>query len=314
MQYSGKFFFSSISQILSFLFLRKPSYQHYVNLFILLLSSISLSLSLTLETRPNFVISTGDNFYPSGLKRVNDTLVKESFVDIYNYPSLNVPWYAVLGNHDYGDGSAKHDFSTKPAWQSTEWMEKLDKRWICCGGRDFNTKKVTEDLDLFFLDTSPFVHEYYGEPWASVEGGILDEKDKVQKQVADLDLALERSIAKWKIVVGHHPVRSNGRHGDTAELVSVLPDILNKQNADFYLNGHEQDLQDITEPTNKNLRYVTSGAGSKTRLESGMGHNKKNFFSITSGFVTVALSEKAARVQFWYFDATLAYQYVIERK
>ena len=143
---------------------------------------------------------------------------------------------------------------------------------------------------------------------------ILDEKDKVQKQVADLDLALERSIAKWKIVVGHHPVRSNGRHGDTAELVSVLPDILNKQNVDFYLNGHEHDLQDITEPTNKNLRYVTSGAGSKTRLESGMGHNKKNFFSITSGFVTVALSEKAARVQFWYFDATLAYQYVMERK
>lgn len=39
-----------------------------------------------------------------------------------------------------------------------------------------------------------------------------------------MNLALESSAATWKIVVGHHTIRSLGRHGDTPELVkSVLP-------------------------------------------------------------------------------------------
>jgi len=118
--------------------------------------------------RPQFVISTGDNFYPSGLKRVNDSQIWDSFVNVYDYPSLQGPWYTVLGNHDYGDDSAKDDYATRPDLQSTEWMQSVDKRWVCCGGRDFNTKEATEDLHLFFLDTSPFVHKYYGQNWASV--------------------------------------------------------------------------------------------------------------------------------------------------
>ena len=84
------------------------------------------------------------------------------------------------------------------------------------------------------------------ESWAAVSGGILDERDKVKENTGKLDVALERSMAPWKIVVGHHPVRSNGRHGDTPELLSVLPDMLTERKVDFYINGHEHDLQDIT--------------------------------------------------------------------
>jgi hypothetical protein len=42
----------------------------------------------------------------------------------------------------------------------------------------------------------------------------------------DLKLALSESSAKWKIVVGHHSIRSIGHHGDTKELVSKLLPIL----------------------------------------------------------------------------------------
>ena len=281
---------------------------------------VALQMALVGEIfRPNFVISTGDNFYPSGLKRVNDTAVSRTFTDIYHYPSLQVPWYAVLGNHDYGDDSDKHDFSTRPDLQSSVWMQPLDERWICCGGRDFvraSPANITGDdsdmLELFFVDTSPFVHEYYGEPWAAVSGGILDQKDKTKAKIADLDVALERSLAKWKIVVGHQPVRSNGRHGDTSELLAVLPNLLNRRKVSFYLAGHEHDLQDLSEPSNDFLRYVVSGAGSRTRLESGMGHNIKNFFSTYAGFTTIALSETTARVQFWFYDGTMAYEYYAE--
>lgn len=40
----------------------------------------------------------------------------------------------------------------------------------------------------------------------------------------NLSSALEQSAATWKIVVGHHTIRSLGHHGDTLELVQqVLP-------------------------------------------------------------------------------------------
>jgi tartrate-resistant acid phosphatase type 5 len=41
-----------------------------------------------------------------------------------------------------------------------------------------------------------------------------------------LDLSLKQSNAKWKIVVGHHTIRSAGHHRDTEELVDQLLPIL----------------------------------------------------------------------------------------
>lgn len=42
----------------------------------------------------------------------------------------------------------------------------------------------------------------------------------------DLKQALNKSSAKWKIVVGHHAIRSAGHHGDTPELISLLSPML----------------------------------------------------------------------------------------
>lgn len=37
---------------------------------------------------------------------------------------------------------------------------------------------------------------------------------------------MKKSSAKWKIVVGHHAIRSVGHHGDTEELIKQLLPIL----------------------------------------------------------------------------------------
>src|SRR5690606_4499303 len=55
-----------------------------------------------------FVISTGDNFYTSGVTSVTDPKWARSFEEIYTAPNLQRPWYAVLGNHDWqGDVQAQ---------------------------------------------------------------------------------------------------------------------------------------------------------------------------------------------------------------
>lgn len=42
---------------------------------------------------------------PHGLNSTEDAEFELSFRSVYNHSTLEVPWYAVLGNHDYGDGS-----------------------------------------------------------------------------------------------------------------------------------------------------------------------------------------------------------------
>jgi len=57
------------------------------------------------EFGPDLILSTGDNFYKSGLSSVDDPMFESSFLNLYDGPALReVPWHAVLGNHDYGEG------------------------------------------------------------------------------------------------------------------------------------------------------------------------------------------------------------------
>ncbi len=57
---------------------------------------------------PSFVLALGDNFYNNGVSSATDILWDYLWKDIYinNYPQLNIPWYPVFGNHDYGGGAS----------------------------------------------------------------------------------------------------------------------------------------------------------------------------------------------------------------
>lgn len=46
------------------------------------------------ENDIDFIISTGDNFYDSGLSGIYDTAFEESFTNIYTAPSLQKQWYS----------------------------------------------------------------------------------------------------------------------------------------------------------------------------------------------------------------------------
>jgi predicted MPP superfamily phosphohydrolase len=50
-----------------------------------------------------FVVNTGDNFYWCGLQNTSDFQVKADWLDPYGkHGLLDLPWYGVLGNHEYG--------------------------------------------------------------------------------------------------------------------------------------------------------------------------------------------------------------------
>ncbi|GLJ12412.1 hypothetical protein SUGI_0190460 [Cryptomeria japonica] len=247
----------------------------------------------------DFVISTGDNFYEDGLTGTQDSSFEESFSSIYTASSLQKPWHLVLGNHDYrGDTLAQLDPDLK----------RRDSRWNC-----YRTSILKQNLPpsckgtkcsfvhFFFIDTTPFVDHYWNSTkhqydWRQVS----PQKRYVKKQLKGLNNALKVSQATWKIVVGHHPIRSIGEHGDTIELKEQLLPILEANQVDLYVNGHDHCLQDFTSDKSS-LHFVTSGGGSKAWGGVDLNSNSEGlqFFYPGQGFMSMQITPVFLKAVFY---------------
>lgn len=108
-------------------------------------SLLATQMGVTAEKmESDFIISTGDNFYPGGLIDENDEAFYQSFSDIYTAPFLQKMWYTVLGNHDYrGNAFA----------QLSPLLKAKDSRWFCMKSFILNTgfgggtKRVACDME-----------------------------------------------------------------------------------------------------------------------------------------------------------------------
>ncbi|KAM6546746.1 hypothetical protein CsatB_027482 [Cannabis sativa] len=243
----------------------------------------------------DFVISTGDNFYDNGLKSVTDPKFHNSFTNVYSAKSLQKHWYTILGNHDYrGDVEA----------QLSPLLRNIDTRWFCLTSFLLNT----ETAEFFFVDTTPFVENYFAESEHSYDWRqVYPRRTYLANSLKDLEKALGESNAKWKIVVGHHPIRSVGHHGDTPELVKHLLPLLQANDVDLYINGHDHSLEHISSSDNS-IQFLTSGAGSKA-WRGDYDHVKdksrnKNrsmvrFFYDGQGFMSLHLNPNHAHFLFY---------------
>lgn len=237
----------------------------------------------------DFVISTGDNFYDDGLTGIDDPAFEESFSKIYTAPSLQKQWYNVLGNHDYrGNVEA----------QLSPVLTGLDGRWLCM--RSFIVD--AEIAEFFFVDTTPFADKYFTNPKDDVYdwSGILPRNEYLSNLLKSVDSALKESNAKWKIVVGHHGIRSAGQHGDTKELVAQLLPILEANNVDLYINGHDHCLQHISTP-NSPIQFLTSGGGSKAWRGDVRPYNpsEMKLYYDGQGFMSVQITQTQVDIAFY---------------
>ncbi|KAK6249844.1 Calcineurin-like phosphoesterase domain [Theobroma cacao] len=236
----------------------------------------------------DFVVSTGDNFYDKGLASPDDPDFKDSFTEIYTANSLQKHWYSVLGNHDYR-GNVRAQLSPI--------LRRIDSRWLCLRSFIVNT----EMAELFFIDTTPFVDEYFRNPkhqkfdWR----GVIPRKKYLRRVLKDVESALRESVANWKIVIGHHPIRSMGHHGDTKELIMQFLPILEANNVDMYINGHDHCLEHISSITSP-LQFLTSGGGSKAWKGDFhyLDRDEMKFYYDGQGFMSVELTQTNGRIAF----------------
>jgi len=203
--------------------------------------------------KPEFIISTGDNIYPNGVRSTRDHNWIASFENIYTSQSLQSDWYVVLGNHDYrGDPQAEIDYS------------EVDRRWNMPARYYSKTFFIGEDSTngvlMIFIDTTPFLSESY-----------LGDKNHVKGQdTAAQRIWLEKTLAeapsniKWKMVFGHHPVYTGGgrmKAKETVEMKNLFKPIFEKYHVNAYICGHDHNLQYIKQPGF--THYFVTGAGAE---------------------------------------------------
>jgi acid phosphatase len=153
---------------------------------------------------------------------------------VYTATHLAVPWYPVLGNHDYR-GSV--DAQAAYARRNRRW--RMPARTYAC------RFDVAPGVTALFacLDTTPFIDRYHpgGSEYTPAVGGV-----DTEAQLAWLERVLGRSDDAWRVVVGHHPVLSGSPfHGAASEFADRLRPLLEAHGVHAYLCGHERDLQHL---------------------------------------------------------------------
>ena len=226
------------------------------------------------KTPFDFGVTLGDNFYSAGMVSPADPRWKTQWEELYD--PLKVKVYASLGNHDWvlSDSPAAEILysSSSPSWRMP----------------------------------SP----YYTFTAGPVQFFALDTNEISEAQLMWLDAELKNSTSKWKVVYGHHPIYSDGEHGDSQPLIRRLLPLL-RNRADIYLVGHDHILNHIKAEAGVEF-FVSGGGGARLyRVKPGP---RTLFAQSLNGFVVLEADAGSLKVRYiGAADSKQLYEYTMRK-
>lgn len=185
----------------------------------------------------DFGLLLGDNFYNTGVADTSDPQWQSKYQNVYH--SLNLPLYALLGNHDWdspANPQAEIDYSS------------LDPTWKMPAAYYSQVFPSSDNplLQLIIINSNDFKTN-------------TDEQNWLSSQLA-------QSTAPWKILAFHHPVYSNGsgHTPDEKQIYPMLKPIICGK-IDMLLSGHDHFFSHLRN-SSENCGYdqLVIGTGGKT--------------------------------------------------
>jgi 3',5'-cyclic AMP phosphodiesterase CpdA len=204
------------------------------------------------SVKADALLMLGDNWYGDLPDGVNSPRWKTQFEEMYPRTSFDCPAYAVPGNHDYqrmpeSKVAAELAYAKKAG---TRWT--MPSRWY-----SFEFPEAKPLAKVIALDSNVF-HPIPARS-ASVNFTLTPEEQAEQLRWLQTELEKPRS-APYLIIMGHHPIYSNGPHGDHKVLIAEWEPLLREHKAHLYLAGHDHDMQHL-EFENHPTSFVLSGGG-----------------------------------------------------
>ncbi|MBE3066763.1 MAG: metallophosphoesterase [Chloroflexi bacterium] len=217
---------------------------------------------------PDFVITTGDNNYPSGAADTIDANIGKYFHDfIFPYVGAYGPeadvnrFFPTLGNHD---------------WYTSEAQPYLD--YFSLPGNERYYDFVWGPVHFFAIDSDE--HEPDG-----INAGSA--------QAAWLQQGLAGSTSTWNIVYMHYPPYSSGAHGSTDWMQWPFA----TWGADGLLAGHDHLYERLLVD---GIPYFTNGAGGGGLYDFGDPLPESKFrYNANYGAMLVTASETEILFEFY---------------
>jgi tartrate-resistant acid phosphatase type 5 len=233
-----------------------------------------------------FSVMLGDNVYPDGADA--SPADDKRFETLFSKPlsklgerNASYKIYTALGNHDW-------DTSREGAMAQVKFMENTKPFYMDGVFYKVKPPAAKGEVEIFVIDTeiilsSTMVLETQLNPDGSEQS--IDEIDMPEEWtkpqgeaeeniVAWLEQSLKNSTAKWKFVIGHHPIWSTGgtKYEQAKSLRKLLLPAMCRY-ADAYFSGHEHSLElhedscesVFGEGNGLPLLQIVSGAAAKQR-------------------------------------------------
>jgi 3',5'-cyclic AMP phosphodiesterase CpdA len=216
------------------------------------------------RARPfDFGLTFGDNFYPSGMKGVDDPRWHDWWENLYG--PLGITFYPCLGNHEWysDDGAAAEIAYHSPTWK--------------------------------------FPSPYYTFTAGPVQFFAIDTTEISEAEALWLDQAIAASTARWKVVYGHHPIFAPERNAKSGNYMAYMQSRLwplLKGRVDAYLCGHQHAMAHMA--PQDGVHFFMSGGGGAPLGKVSTKAPGTEFAESRFGFLT--LDADAAKLTITIFD------------
>ena len=228
----------------------------------------------------------GDNFY-SVVKdgfSVKSERWQTGIEAMYPASVFPGPLWSVLGNHDYHDNEGGEKVQLAYAQQpGTRW--KMPAKWY-----RFELGGAQPLVTFLCLDSNlPTVSNGKDKKTGKDKKHLTEQE--AAEQLAWFKAELAKPRAPFTIVVAHHPLYSNGSHGDTKPLIEQWGGLLQEHKVHAYMCGHDHDLQHLELEGQFTSFVLSGGGGAKTRPLKG--EHKVPFGQDTFGFTHLQMQADA---------------------
>ena len=241
------------------------------------------------------VVAAGDTHHFNGVASIDDPLWMTNYELIYAHPELMIDWFALNGNHEYrGNTQAVLDYSKK----SRRWV--MPARYY---SQTFEAGEQEEAL-LLFIDTTPLIDKYRKKGDKYPDAGQQDK----EAQLRWIEQTLSQSQARWKIVIGHHPLYAytDKEDSERSDMRQALEALLERYGVDCYCCGHIHSFQHI-KPEGATVDYLVNSSGSLARPVKAIEGTQ--FCSPDEGFTLVNVADNQLTVYLINDKGEIIYQF-----
>ena len=250
-----------------------------------------------LGLRPEALLLLGDSWYGDLDGGAQSPRWVSQFEQMYPADAFPGPAYTMLGNHDYQvlpAGVNKVDAELEYArtgkgidGRATRWT--LPAKWYTF---DFPAREPV--VHFIVLDSN--VPKPSGKSGHGPDFTLRPEEQAEQLRWCEQQLAKPRTTP-FLGVLAHHPVYSNGPHGDHPVLTEQWAPLFDKYKVDVYMAGHDHDLQVLKFDGHPTTHFLSGSGGADLYVLEKDALDRGPYAQEVHGFSHMAASRRALELR-----------------